>query len=267
MKFIQQQINLWFIALAFFTRIPVPASTEFSQANLNRASRYFPAVGWLIGLICAFSLWLGLQWFSIEIAVILSMLVSLLLTGCFHEDGLADSCDGMGGGWTVKQKLNIMKDSRIGTYGSAALWVSLSLKFVALSQLIEPILALIVAHPLSRVIPTVLIRIMPYVADTDTSKVKPLAESGSNADTFIAVFSGGLALLLVPSSLFPLVVVLLCVGLVSYLFLRKQLNGFTGDALGATQQVSELAIYLTLLAASASTGDIVQSILKLGVIA
>ena len=121
---IREQLNLFWIAVAFFTRIPVPASVEFSQASLNRASRYFPAVGWLTGVLCAAALWLFMQVFPQDVAVVLSIAVSLLLTGCFHEDGLADSSDGMGGGWTREQKLSIMKDSRIGTYGAAALWVS-----------------------------------------------------------------------------------------------------------------------------------------------
>jgi adenosylcobinamide-GDP ribazoletransferase len=252
LKGIRQQLNLFWIALAFFSRIPVPASTEFSQANLNHASRYFPAVGWLIGCLCAAVLWAASTLFSIEVAVLLSMVVSLLLTGCFHEDGLADSADGMGGGWTVEQKLNIMKDSRIGTYGSAALWASLSLKFVALSQLADPVIALVVAHPLSRVIPTLFIRYMPYVSDTETSKAKPLAEAGSSVDTWIAVVIGGAALCLLPNVFVWLVLVLVGVGLASYLFLHKQLKGFTGDTLGAVQQVTELAIYLTLLAASSN---------------
>lgn len=258
LKGMRQQLNLFWIALAFFTRIPVPASTEFSQANLNNASRYFPAVGWLIGGICALVCFVSMTVFSIEIAVLISMVASLFLTGCFHEDGLADSADGMGGGWTVEQKLTIMKDSRIGTYGAAALWAALTIKFVALSQLSNPVLALVIAHPLSRIVPTVLIRCMPYVADVDSSKVKPLAESGSVADLWVALFTGGLALYFVPVGSFLLVLVLIAIGLTSYLFLKKQLKGFTGDTLGAVQQVTELTIYLALLVIAGSS-DIISA--------
>ena len=250
MNALRQQLNLWWIAVAFFTRIPVPSSVEFSQANLNRASRYFSAVGWLIGLICGAVLWAFMLVFPQDVAVLLAMVVSLLLTGCFHEDGLADTCDGLGGGWTTEQKLRIMKDSRVGTYGAAALWVSLTLKFVLLSQLLEPVLALIIAHPLSRIIPTLFIAVMPYVSDSDTSKAKPLAESGSWVDTAIAVGIGSVALLLVPvgsGGVGMLLAVLFVVGVLSFLFLKKQLGGFTGDALGAVQQVSELALYLAMI--------------------
>lgn len=249
-----EQLNLWWIAVAFFTRIPVPASVEFSQVSLNRASRYFPAVGWLIGALCATALWLLMLVFPQDVAVLISIAISLLLTGCFHEDGLADTCDGLGGGWTREQKLSIMKDSRIGTYGAAALWVSLTLKFVVLSQLINPVFALLIAHPLSRVIPTVLIAVMTYVSDADTSKAKPLAETGSRSDTAIAVLTGGLALLVVADALavLTLLVVLIVLGFAAYVFLQRQLGGFTGDALGAVQQVGELSIYLSLLALSGS---------------
>ncbi len=251
MNRLSEQLNLWWIAVAFFTRIPVPASVEFSQASLNRASRYFPAVGWLIGVMCAMALWLLMLVFPQDVAVLISIAISLLLTGCFHEDGLADTCDGLGGGWTREQKLSIMKDSRIGTYGAAALWVSLTLKFVVLSQLINPVLALLVAHPLSRIIPTVFIAAMSYVSDVDTSKAKPLAESGSGADTAIAIITGLIALMFINNPFIILFVLLVLAG-VAYVFLKRQIGGFTGDALGAVQQVSELAIYLSLLALSGS---------------
>jgi adenosylcobinamide-GDP ribazoletransferase len=257
MNALRQQLNLWWIAVAFFTRIPVPSSVEFSQANLNRASRYFSAVGWLIGLICGAVLWVFMLVFPQDVAVLLAMIISLLLTGCFHEDGLADTCDGLGGGWTTEQKLRIMKDSRVGTYGAAALWVSLTLKFVLLSQLLEPVLALIIAHPLSRIIPTLFIAVMPYVSDSDTSKAKPLAESGSWVDTAIAVGIGSVALLLFPvgsGGVGMLLAVLFVVGVLSFLFLKKQLGGFTGDALGAVQQVSELALYLAMILIIGSVG-------------
>ncbi len=251
MNRLSEQLNLWWIAVAFFTRIPVPASVEFSQASLNRASRYFPAVGWLIGALCATALWLLMLVFPQDVAVLISIAISLLLTGCFHEDGLADTCDGLGGGWTREQKLSIMKDSRIGTYGAAALWVSLTLKFVVLSQLINPVLALLFAHPLIRIIPTVFIAAMSYVSDVDTSKAKPLAESGSGADTAIAIITGLIALIFINNP-FIILLVLLVVAGVAYIFLERQIGGFTGDALGAVQQVGELALYLSLLALSGS---------------
>lgn len=247
MSFVKAQLNLFFIALGFFTRIPVSANLDFSQDKLNRASRYFPLVGWLIGAICALVFLGASQIFSLEISILLSMLASVLLTGCFHEDGLADTSDGFGGGWTTKQKLAIMKDSRVGTYGATALWFALTLKFYTLTQIEHVVLALIIAHPLSRTVSTALIYYLPYVTDLDSSKVKPLAESNQKNDLFWGVLTGLIALYFV-GPFFWIVLLAVCVtGLISRALLRKQIGGFSGDTLGAVQQVSELVIYLTLL--------------------
>ena len=247
MNSLRYQLNLFFIALGFLSRIPIPRWIEFSQDNLNRASRYFPLVGWLIGLICALVYLAGSQIFSTEIAVLLSMIFGVFLTGCFHEDGLADTCDGLGGGWTVRQKLQIMKDSRIGTYGAIGLWSILTLKFASLTQLNNPFIAILIAHPLSRVMPTILTALLPYVTEESDSKVKPLAESIRMSDAVFAMLTGAAALLLVSKQAAAIVVLLIIIAILARLFLRKQIGGFTGDALGATQQVSEVGIYLVLL--------------------
>ena len=257
---IHREVNLFWIALGFFTRIPMPASVEFSQAQLNRAIRYFPLVGWLIGGLSALA-YLGLSLlFPPALAIALTMVVGLLLTGCFHEDGLADTCDGLGGGWTIEQKLTIMKDWRLGTYGAAGLWAALTLKFAALFSLAEatpgwiPALALLLAHPLSRVIPVVLIQVLPYVAAAETSKSKPLAESSSMRDAVIALWLAAPAVALlfclelssgVSGTQLALTVslVLLAWGMVAMIGSRRQLGGITGDVLGAVQQIGELLVY------------------------
>jgi len=249
MQILSKQINLFWIAVSFFTRIPVPKSVDYSEQLLNRASRYFPVVGLFIGIITAFCYWAASIVLPENVALILSMLCGILLTGCFHEDGLADVADGFGGGWTVEQKLNIMKDSRLGTYGAAALWFSLTLKFVLLSQLSFVVIALIVSHTLSRGIAVLLIQALPYVQLDKASKVKPLAQKLSVNDiAVIATFCvcafyllGTLSALLIPA--------LLCTFIALFLWLKRQIGGFTGDALGAAQQISESICYLTLLIA------------------
>ncbi|TQV89619.1 adenosylcobinamide-GDP ribazoletransferase [Aliikangiella coralliicola] len=248
MSRVREQLNLFYIALAFLTRVPVPENVDYSQNKLNQASRYFPLVGWLIGFVTAVAYWITAQILPQQIAVIISMLAGILLTGCFHEDGLADTCDGLGGGWTKEQKLSIMKDSRIGTYGATALWFALSIKFFALSNLDNIVIALIVAHPLSRAVSTVLIFLLPYVTSSDNAKVKPLAETHSKSDLQFSLVIGASSLLLVPTSIIWIVGVLLLSVFVIRIFLRKQIQGFTGDTLGASQQVSELLIYFVLLA-------------------
>jgi len=248
MSLIRAQLNLFLIALGFLSRIPIPSNIDFSQENLNRASRYFPAVGWIIGGVCATAVWVFSYLFSIQIAIALSMLIGFLLTGCFHEDGLADTCDGLGGGWTVRQKLKIMKDSRVGTYGSVALWTALTIKFLALTQIDSVIIAIIIAHSLSRAVSTSLIIFLPYITDDDSSKVKPLAETSRLSDSIFAMVTGLISLLLIPEAALSIIIVLLIVLAISFSFLKKQLEGFTGDTLGAAQQVSEISIYLTFLA-------------------
>ncbi|MCU7836838.1 MAG: adenosylcobinamide-GDP ribazoletransferase [gamma proteobacterium symbiont of Taylorina sp.] len=254
---LRQQLNLFYIALGFLTRIPVPASIDYSQKNLNQASRYFSLVGWLIGFLCALIFWLGQLVLPAAIAILLSMLFSILHTGCFHEDGLADTCDGFGGGWEVQQKLTIMKDSTIGTYGASALWFTYTIKFALLFSLAElsiinTVFAMIAAHPVSRAVSTLMIFILPYVSDSKTSKVKPLAESQQMIDLLINLFIGAIALLLVDDILWIVLALAISTGLMHQLLLR-QIGGFTGDTLGAVQQISELLIYLLVLI---STGTI-----------
>lgn len=247
----QQQLNLFYIAVSFLTRIPVPESVDFSQQKLNQASRYFPLVGWLIGIICALVFALTELFLPSNIAVIFSMLVGILITGCFHEDGLADTCDGLGGGWEKAQKLSIMKDSRIGTYGATALWFGLTLKFLLLSSLADltaVTVALIVAHPLSRSMATLIIFLLPYVSETETAKAKPLAESQKKIDLYISLAIGGIGLVLIINSALWIVLSLVISVIAIRTYLFRQIGGFTGDTLGATQQISELLIYLTILA-------------------
>ncbi|MET1256210.1 adenosylcobinamide-GDP ribazoletransferase [Aliikangiella maris] len=246
---IKAQLNLFYIALGFFTRIPMPQNIDFDQQKLNQASRYFPLVGWLIGIICALSYWLFLPLFSNSIAILLSMLVSILLTGCFHEDGLADTCDGLGGGWTSEKKLSIMKDSRLGTYGAVAIWFALSLKWAILIQIEQTWLAFLVAHPLSRTVANGMIYYLPYVSDTDTSKAKPLAEKMNKRNWHISIAIGAGSLLLIPDLIIKMLLLLIALAIGISIYLKKQIGGFTGDTLGATQQLSELTIYMVLLSA------------------
>ena len=119
---LREQWYLILLAISFFTRIPVKLKVDVTASMLNQASRYFALVGVLIGGCSAVAYYLSATLLPVEIALLISMFCSVLLTGAFHEDGWADVWDGFGGGWTVENKLNIMKDSRLGTYGAAALF-------------------------------------------------------------------------------------------------------------------------------------------------
>ena len=124
----------------FFTRIPVPASLPYSSQLLNQALRFFPLVGMLVGILGAGVLWLALLVFPPPLALLVSMGATILITGAFHEDGFADFCDGYGGGMSAERILEIMKDSRLGTYGTIGLLAMLAAKYTALVSLTPPAL-------------------------------------------------------------------------------------------------------------------------------
>lgn len=249
------QLELFFTALGFFTRVPVPTWVPWSPERLNHAARYFPLVGWVVGSLGAASFLVLALVLPATLAVLLSMAVTIRATGAFHEDGWADTCDGLGGGWDKHQVLTIMKDSRIGTYGTVGLVLMLLAKAAALIELAAGgtaavALALLVAHPLSRAASTSLIHTLAYVRDDELSKSKPLARKLSHRELAI-VAALGLAplVLLAPleaaAALGATALVTLCAARV---FVRR-LGGYTGDCLGAAQQCTELACYLAILIA------------------
>ena len=246
MSLIRNQYELFLIAVGFLTRIPIPKKTDFSEQKLNHASRYFPAVGWLVGIFTAGLFSTFEIAFPKTIAVIFSLLFAILLTGAFHEDGLIDTADGLGGGWSKDQKLEIMKDSQIGTYGAIALWFALSLKLIFLTEIDNTFLALLIAHPLSRSTATGFLYFSPYVRSDNTSKAKPLAQKQNKMDFLVSQTTGISTLILINSHGLLLLGSLIAFGILWGWFLKKQLGGFTGDTLGATQQLSEILIYIAL---------------------
>lgn len=254
MKFIRHQLNLFFLALGFFSRIPMPRGIDYSPENLNRSSRYYTLVGWLLGALVAGVFYLAHLVFSSEVSLWLAMTFSLLLTGAFHEDGLTDTADGFGGGFTRERKLTIMKDSRIGTYGGAALIMALAGKYLLLIENTHILLSLIIAYALSRAIAASLIFDMAYVADIDSSKSKPLANNQSKMDLGILLLTGLPVFCFLPwHAALLLCAALVIIRYVCKFYFIKQIGGYTGDCLGAAQQVAELAIYAALLLLPVST--------------
>lgn len=251
---LKAQLNLFYLALSFFTRIPVPKSMIYSPELLNQANRYFSLIGLFLGVILASCLYLLAFFLPLSIVVLLTLIFSLLLTGAFHEDGLADMADGIGGAFEVNKRLAIMKDSRLGTYGSITLLMALILKFQLLVVLAEQSIGLLVggvilAATLSRAVAGSFISVMPYVSEDDSSKSKPLAQAQSKQELYILLAIG-----LMPLIFYPLIFILIVLAvLLAFrwyfkIWLLKRLGGFTGDCLGAAQQVSELLIYLVLVA-------------------
>ena len=247
------QLNLFYLALSFFTRLPVPKTMHYSEALLNKANRFFSLVGLVTGLLLALSYVCFSTFLPANIAILLTMTISLLLTGAFHEDGLADMADGIGGAFTIEKRLTIMKDSRIGTYGAVTLVMALSLKFTLLVNLAEQdsnhlLLAIILAEVLSRAVAGSLISSMPYVSDIEQSKSKPLAQAQSSSELTILLLIGLAPLIFYSSEvIFSLLIVLVLFRWLFKQWLMARIGGFTGDCLGAGQQLSELLIYLTLV--------------------
>jgi adenosylcobinamide-GDP ribazoletransferase len=241
----RKEVRILFTAIMFLTRLPVPRWTDHSPEYLREAPRYFPLVGWIVGGICSLAFWLFSRFISVDIGIAASMIAGLLATGCFHEDGFADVCDGMGGGWTKEKILLIMKDSRIGAYGAIGLISILATKFLLLKELPFFIPAVVAAHSVSRLMPVLVMKMGVYAADPDQSKARPLAGPSISAISLIVAIVMGVATFSLLPRYFPLVIVpALVVTYGMYRWFFKWIGGYTGDCLGAIQQVTEITVYL-----------------------
>ena len=261
-QLIKHEWILLLVAVQFLTRLSVPPFKHYDPQWLHQSSRHFPAVGLLVGLLCAGVFWLGSLLFTPLVAAVLSTAFGIKLTGAFHEDGLADSCDGLGGGLTRERTLTIMKDSRLGTYGVLGLVSALLLKISLLTSMPIPmaVIALIIGHTASRLLCISLLSLLPYGGEIEHAKAKPMAQQLTPIQ---GLYSSGwliLAIILV-ALIFPntmqqiglaqwLLAMILALIATDYMrrLLRRRLDGYTGDGLGATQQLSEIAIYIGLAA-------------------
>ena len=266
------------LAVQFFTRVPITGRLAdwvgFSPALLRASAAHFPAVGvwvgaWGAAVFAALTLCLpnatSTGGASVWVAAALSTAATVWMTGAFHEDGLADVADGLGGYVTRERALDIMKDSRLGSYGVLAVVLALLVKISLLALLGSlPVgntwptsatalvcVALLTAHVVSRWLPLGLIRLLPHVGDTASSKSKPLADQISGASlalgTLLPVLALALAAHVLPAK--PLLLACALAGMAwlwMWRMLARRLQGFTGDALGATQQLGEIAFYLGL---------------------
>ena len=272
LKAVLHEARLVAVALQFLTRVPVRLAA-FDPQWLHDSARHFPLVGAAVGAFGAAVLLAAAQVWPPVLAVLLAMAATVWLTGGFHEDGLADTCDGLGGAVARERALAIMKDSRLGSYGALGLVLTLALKAAALTQLASqaPLLAaaaLVLAHGLSRGAAVALLALLPYGGDVEHAKAKPLAQQVSAAGLVVAgawcalllagAAWGGWAVAslawLTPQRLLAAVLAAAAVVRVCGRWLQRRLGGYTGDGLGATQQWAELVVYLALAAHLGSHG-------------
>lgn len=255
------EFRLFGIALQFLTRVPVRTG-RYEPAWLNDSARQFPPVGALVGVFGAAVLWATAAVWPLPLAVVASMVATVWITGGFHEDGLADTCDGLGGAVSREKALEIMKDSRLGTYGALGLLFALGSKACALWALAEQSIAaaavaLVLAHGVSRAGAVAVLSLLPYGGDPVHAKARPMAQGGGAAVAVAALAWSAVfaisAWLAMPDA-FTVPRTSLALGcaaatvLAWSLRLRRRLGGYTGDTLGAVQQCSELAVYLALVA-------------------
>ena len=279
MQFIRQYL----LAVQFFTRIPITGRLAewvgFSPELLRASAGHFPGVGLVVGVVAAttytvVSALLPDTAFTPLVAAVLSTIATALLTGGFHEDGLADVADGLGGSYDRERALDIMKDSRVGAFGAMALVLALLAK-TALLALLGSVAgvptgwdeapfatwyvcaALVAGHVVSRALPLLLIAWLPHVGDTAASKSKPLADHIAGRSLAVAGMWCFMALWQVGTALDAINLIVACSFSVLALlwmgrWFKRRLQGFTGDCLGAAQQVCEIAFYLGLAMSASS---------------
>jgi adenosylcobinamide-GDP ribazoletransferase len=240
-------LSLLLCALQFLTRLPVPAQPGFSADWINRSARYFPLVGQLVGLVAALVLLLAAQLWSPLVADLLALLTAVLITGALHEDGLADTADGLGGGRDAAHRLAIMKDSRIGTYGVLALAFSAALKLVSLASLSPWAAAcsLVAAHGVARAATVAVMHVLPYAGDEATAKINIRTKPPRRSEVVVALALCAWPLLLLNGA-HALLGLMICAVLtiVMALTARRLIGGQRGDILGAVEQLCEAGFLL-----------------------
>jgi adenosylcobinamide-GDP ribazoletransferase len=238
------------VAAAFLTRLPIRQQEPAGLSALARAARCFPPVGLGIGLIAGVVYAISIE-FALPplLAAVLAVAAAILVTGALHEDGLADTADGFGGGNDREAKLRIMRDSRIGTYGVIALVLVLAAQIAALSALADSdavAAALIVCHAASRAL---LVPVMHLEPPARSDGLAVSAGRPSSATTLWALGIAGVAALIFAG--FDGIVASLIGAGVAWAVVwlaRRQIGGVTGDVLGSVQQVTALAMLLALVA-------------------
>jgi adenosylcobinamide-GDP ribazoletransferase len=242
-------------AFAFLTIFPVTSESHGPAAvALFAYARYFPIVGMVIGLLSgSIYYWASAIWSGILPAVV-AIATGLIATGALHEDGLADTADGFGGGWTREQRLMIMKDSRLGTFGVLALIFSLAVRICAVAMLTPSVglLALFAVHAGARFTPVLILATQDYAGDRAMAKTAYSETRLAPQEVRYALISAVLAMLSIffmrPWPTLFGIVLGGTMALALAIYSKKAIGGYSGDVLGAIEQVSEIGFLLGLAA-------------------
>ncbi len=239
-------------SLVTYTRIPLQVDWSTPAPSLPSVV-LLPWVGIVVGILSAWPLMISVL--GIELQVLMMMLTAVLITGAFHEDGLMDAADGLVGGWTVEKRLEIMKDSRIGSYASVAIWFALALKFFLLLKIFNESHSLIwlfsiwlIMHVGARLLPLLIMRKLAYVSIGKSKassmihnlSVKQLALASIPCVVLSFISFGGVGVLVI-------VLTMIVLHLLISEYLKYKLQGFNGDTLGASEQVAEVALLFVSL--------------------
>jgi adenosylcobinamide-GDP ribazoletransferase len=241
--------RLFLIAMQFLTRLPAPRDLETNEEELGRAAMFFPLVGMLVGGGGALLHVALLHLLPPSTCVLLVLVYASFITNAFHEDGLADAVDGFGGGWTRERVLEIMRDSRIGTFGALALIFLVLAKYNLLTAL-EPSSVwrwLIVAHIAARWTALPLCLWLPYARAEGQGKLVARRVGYGGVAVATVTLLAALALLNWCAAAIAFAIVIVVVAASGWYY-RRRLGGITGDCLGATNQVTEVIFYLVAVA-------------------
>lgn len=259
MPFLRDQWISFYTAVGFLTRFPVPGGGH--PDYLDRSAKWSPFVGTLVGAVAAGVFAFAHLFLPVSISVVLAMAVTAYLTGGFHEDGFADSCDAFGGGYTKEDVLRIMKDSRIGSFGALGLFLLLLVKYAALTSLASNYypdtvrivgVALIAGHTIGRFAAISFLITQSYVRDDSGARAKPVAIGMTGMQFAFATLCtagviAGMGFALGWHAMLALLLPLIVRLFLGRMFLRR-IGGYTGDALGMTEQATEAALYVGLAA-------------------
>ncbi|MBR6423550.1 MAG: adenosylcobinamide-GDP ribazoletransferase [Bacteroidales bacterium] len=244
--------------LIFFTRLPFWRLIDVPAEDFKRVVPRWPLVGWLTGGMMALTLWLSSHLFPLTVAWIFALLVRLVLTGCLHEDGLADFIDGFGGGTSREKTLAIMKDSHIGTFGVIGLIIYYALLIMLPSVLpLQTLCVLVVCGDCwAKCCAAQLINFLPYARTEAEAKNQTVYQRMSLGELLLCFF-GGLAPAFfftfvmgwMPRQFLLLMIIPVLVMWLLRLVMKRRIQGYTGDCCGATFLLCELSLYLAVLAA------------------